>query len=779
MALRLLAAAAGLLLLLTVSVYAVLAAALPRRSGEAPVPGLTAPVAVALDARAIATVRGESFLDVLRGQGYLHAQERFFQMDLLRRSSAAELSELFGERALAADLSQRPFGYSARARALRAALPAEQNAWLDAYTQGVNAGLADLGARPPEYWLAGTAPRPWAAEDTLLVVLTFYTMLSNNESYERAQGVMHAVLPPPLYELLTPSTSRFDRPLLGASAVDPTGGYAPVPIPGADVVDLRRQNARPPGGAPRVSPPLVGPASNNWAVDATRGEAGRALVANDPHLSLRLPNIFYRIELEWPERALRGVSIPGLPGVLIGASRDVAWGATVSNADQSDWVVVEVDPADPSRYRTPDGYEPFTVGTAEIAVAGREPERIETRETRWGPVVAEDWLGRPLALHATWLEPQGLDLGLLGLAEAADVASASVILARWAGPSLNWVLADREGEIAWVVNGPLPRRVGFDGSRPESLADGTRFWQGRIPPPGAIGGRDGVLFTANNRTLPRERADALSRMWMRPLRAKRIDELLGARRTFGEGDFLAMQLDTLAEGYEPMRALILDVVAADESEPKLLRARELAQAWNGRADADQPAFRLLHAYYLALTERALEPLLAPAIDADPSFVYRWPLADEVLRRLLDERPVHLLTREHATWQSFLRQVLLDTATAVERADAIDAPWGEVNVLDVAHPFAGSLGPFARWLRLPRAPLPGSMISLRVAAPTYGAVLRMAVAPGAPASGVLELAGGQSGHFLSPQFRDQLADWLDGAPTPFLAGETATSFTLVP
>ncbi len=779
MGLRVLAIAGGLLLVLLAAVYATLAASLPRRSGTTALPGLSAPLAVTLDARAIATVRGESFLDVLRGEGFLHAQERFFQMDLLRRSSAGELAELFGERALEADRAQRPFGYREHARTLRAALPAEQVAWLDAYTAGVNAGLADLAARPPEYWLVGAEPQPWLPEDSLLVVLTFYTMLSNNDSYERPQGVMHAVLPPALYEFLTPSTSRFDRPVLGSSPSDPTGGYVPLPIPAAGVVDLRQRRAPPRDAAPRVQPPLLGPASNNWAVDATRGAGGRALVANDPHLSLRLPNIFYRVELEWPERALRGVSIPGLPGVLIGASNHVAWGATVSNADQSDWVVVEVDPTNPNRYRTPDGFEAFTTRSAEIAVAGGAPVRSDSRATRWGPVVAEDWLGRPLALHATWLEPQGLDLDIVGLAEATDVASASVILARWAGPSLNWVLADRTGEIAWVANGPLPRRVGFDGSRPESLADGSRSWQGRRAPPGALGGRDGVLYTANNRTLPPSQADAVSRMWMRPLRAKRIDELLAERRTFAEHDFLAMQLDTRAEGYEQIRTTILDVVASDERDPELQRARALAEAWNGSADVDQAAFRMLNAYYRALLERTLEPLLAPAIEADPTFVYRWPLVDEVLRRLLDDRPVHLLTSEHADWPSFLRQVLREALADIERGGALHAEWGEVNVLDVEHPFAGSLGPLGRPLRLPPAPLPGSMISLRVAAPSYGAVLRMAVAPGAPENGVLELAGGQSGHFLSPQFRDQQRDWVDGAPAPFLAGELAARVEITP
>ena len=779
MAFRGLALAAGLALALLALAYAVLGAALPRRSGEAPVPGLGAPVAVALDDRAIPTVRAASFLDALRAQGYLHAQERFFQMDLLRRQSAGELAELFGERALEADRAQRPFGHREQARNLLTALPPEQAAWLDAYTEGVNAGLRDFRARPPEYWLVGGPPREWQPEDSVLVALTFYTSLSSNHVFERAQGVMHAVLPPALYEFLTPSTSRFDRPVLGATPADPTGGYVPLALPGPDVVDLRMQRSPEPDDRRRVETSLVGAASNNWAVDASRGADGRAIVANDPHLNLRLPTTFYRVELEWPGRALRGASIPGLPGVLIGANDDVAWGATNSNADQSDWVVVEVDPPDPNRYLTPDGSEPFTTRVEEIAVAGGDTVSLETRATHWGPVVAEDWLGRPLALHATWLEPRGLDFGILRLAEATDVASASVILARWAGPAQNWMLADRHGEIAWVVNGPLPRRVGFDGSRPESLADGSRAWQGRLPPPGAIGGRDGAMFTANSRTLPPERADAFSRMWIRPLRAKRIDELLAAQRTFDERDFVAMQLDTRAEGYEQMRATILDVVPPDDREPKLRRARELAEQWNGNADLDQAAFRMLQAYYSALLERAFAPLIQPAVDADPGFVYRWPLAEEALRRLLDERPAHLLTSDYPSWPAFLRQVLLETLSTIERDADIDTEWGESNVLDVAHPLAASLGPLAARLRLPREALPGSFISVRVTAPAYGAVLRMAVAPGAPENGVLELPGGQSGHFLSPHFRDQLPAWVAGAPAPFLAGEPVASFTLTP
>jgi penicillin amidase len=358
------------------------------------------------------------------------------------------------------------------------------------------------------------------------------------------------------------------------------------------------------------------------------------------------------------------------------------------------------------------------------------------------------------------------------------------VLRRWSGPSMNWMLADTAGQIGWILNGPLPRRSGFDGSAPESWADGSRRWQNYAPPPESSGRSDGTLFTANSRTLEHEQANAISRMWMRPLRTKRIVDLLAAAPQFDERAFLAMQLDTRAEGYEQIRAVLLAAVSPNEAEPLLRQARELVSAWTGRADVDQPGFRILHSYYRALLERTLAPLLAPAVSADSTFVYHWPLADEVLRRLLDEQPAHFLTREHADWPAYLRTVLLDTLQAIDADPArpgVAAPWGEVNRLDVRHPFATQplLAPFARWLELPPAPLPGSTLSLRVTAPSYGAVIRMAIAPATPSEGVLQMSAGQSGHFLSPQFRDQQADWLDGTPTPFLAGPTVSRIDLLP
>jgi penicillin amidase len=578
-----------------------------------------------------------------------------------------------------------------------------------------------------------------------------------------------------VYQFLTPSTTRFDGPLVLSDAADPTGGYVPAPLPPPE--DLERVKNSAPSSGPRIDPPLLGPASNQWAIAPARSTRGLALLGNDPHLTLRLPNTFYRSELYWENRVVRGVGIPGLPGVLLGASATLAWGATVSNADQSDWVVVDVDPADSGRYRTPEGSAPFDIATDSVAVRGRPPEQIQIRSTRWGPVVDRDWQGRPLVLHGAWLAPAGLNLDLLDLMLVSSAAEAVEVVERWNGPSLNWTFADAAGGIAWAVNGPLPRRLGFDGSRPESWADGTRLWQGEHAAPRLTAAPDGVLYAANNRTLPAAEAAALSRMWMPALRAQRIGELFGQLPRLDERASLAMQLDTRVAAYDTIRDVVLEVVPADDADPVLAAARTHVAAWRGHAEASDVGFRLLHSYYRALVEQLLAPLVAPAAAADPRFVYRWPLADEPVRRLLEERPPELVPASSADWNAWLRTILRDTLARIAAADhGADAPWGEVNALDVAHPLGG-LPVVGRWLRLPRVPQPGSFASLRVAAPAYGAQFRMSVAPADPARGILQMSGGQSGHFLSPNFLDQQAAWVDGTPAPFLAGPAVETFTL--
>ncbi|HEX7079890.1 MAG TPA: penicillin acylase family protein [Gammaproteobacteria bacterium] len=773
-----------LLLLLAVllavagTVAATLTASLPRRDGAAEVRGLSAPVTIELDAHAIPRIRAATLADAFRAQGFVHAQERFFQMDLTRRDAAGELAELFGEIALDRDRERRRFRYRERARALAASLPAEQRAWLAAYVEGVNAGLEDLGSRPPEYWVLRAEPEPWTLEDSLLVVYAFYTMLSENHRYERSQGVMRATLPDDVYAFLTPAMSRFDRPLDAIGSPDPTGGYAPLPVPRA--ASLEPGAPAPPSGT-LVAPPLAAAASNQWAVAAERSASGTAIVANDTHLTLRLPNVFHRAELYWGGRVARGLGIPGVPGILVGATDRIAYGVTVSYADQSDWVVVETADGDRA-YRVPEGIEPFRIEREEIVVRGRdEPVVVEVASTRWGPVVARDWLGRPLVLHATWLEPGGVDLDVLRLMLADSVGEAVETLSGWAGPSLSYVLADADGDIGWITTGPLPIRTGFDGSVPESWADGARAWIGYREPPSIVAPESGALFNANNRALGAAKAEALGRAWMAPFRAHRIADLLAARPRFAERDFLAMQLDTRAEAYDIVRDVALRVLDEAEPDPVLAAARQRIADWNGRADATEVGFRLVYVCYRALRERVLAPLLAPVRAADPAFVYRWPLSDEPMRRLLEERPLDWLPEGFDDWDAFLRDVVVDAIQALEHAPAGLGPetaWGDANRLDVGHPFS-ALPLVGNLFRLPPVPQPGAAVTLRVAEPRRGAVMRMAVSPSAPENGILEMPEGQSGHFLSPHFRDLQKDWVDGAPTPFLAGETVDEYRLLP
>ncbi len=765
---------AGVLAAAAVALTLALSLSLPRRTGDVGLATLDAAVTIELDAAAIPRIRAETLEDAYRAQGFVHAQERFFQMDLGRRSAAGEVAALIGAAGLPLDRERRVAQLRQRARAIAAALPERHSNWLAAYAEGVNAGLADLGARPPEYWLLRTRPEPWRLEDSLLVVFAFYTMLSNNEAYERPQAIMEATLDADVYAFLTPSTTRFDRPLF-TSADDPTGGYFPLPLPETAV-----GTAAPSGAREIVLSPPAGGASNQWAVGAAHGSGDVAIVANDPHLGLRLPNVFHRAELHFAGRALRGLGIPGVPGIVIGATDQLAWGLTVSNADQSDWVIVEIDRDDPSVYRVPGGVEPFVVEHEAIEIRGRhEPEQLEVRRTRWGPLAGRDGLGRPLALQATWLEPGGLDLDLLELAYAGSVQQGLEVVAGWAGPSLNWMFADADGRVGWAVNGPLPVRRGFDGSVPRPRTEAHMGWDGFAEPPTYAGDPADVLFTANNRTLPADDAAGLSRVWMPPFRAKRIADLLAAERRFDEAALAAIQLDTRVEAYDEIRRIALDVLG-DDTDERIVAARAAIAAWDGRAEADSTGFRLLHAMHRALLERLLVPLLGPAIEADPQFVYRWPLADEPMRRLLDEQPPHLLPPGRPDWPAWLREVLVGALDDIEQNGRADlaASWGEVNRLAAAHPLAG-VPLIGRLLRLPAVPQSGAPLAVRVIEPARGAVVRMVVSPTRPEAGILQIAGGQSGHPLSRHFDDQWRAWHDGSPAPFLAGETVSTIVLQP
>lgn len=761
-----------------------LTASLPRLEGEATLAGLDAPVVVERDASGVPTIRGENRLDVARALGFVHAQERFFQMDLLRRQGAGELSELFGPAALEADRAARLHRFRHRARRALEALPDRHRQILDAYVAGVNTGLEALGSAPFEYMLLRTTPEPWRSEDSILVLAAMYFTLNDSTGdHESARGVAAEVLDPELLAFLAPAGTSWDAPLDGGVIEPPpmplSADLGPVPESLADVDDDLQAAA-------------VG--SNNWAVAGSRTADGRAIVANDMHLPLGVPNTWYRARLVWPggdgcggAHEIAGVTLAGSPAVVAGSTTRIAWGFTNSYGDWSDLVVLE---SDGDGYLTPDGPRPFDLVEETIVVRGSAPVAFEIRSTIWGPVVDEDHLGRPRALRWIAHDPEAANLALLDLEHAADLESALAVAATVGIPPQNFVCADAGGRIGWTIIGRIPKRRGFSGAVPASWADGTRGWDGWVPPeeaPRIVDPPDGILWSANNRTTSGEVLAILGDGGHDlGARARQIRDGLLALSDADEDDMLALQLDDRALLLERWRALALEALDDDAvaGHPRRALFRDLVRdTWTGRASAGSQAYRLVRAFRRAVFEHVYGRLMAPCKAADERFdISRFGQWEDSLWRLVDERPAHLI----GTGGPGSESELLAAVDAVmgHLADEVGSDpelwtWGRRNTLRMRHPLSRAVPQLASWLDMAPVELPGDSLMPRVQSATFGASERFAVSPGRESDGYFHMPGGQSGHPLSPHYRAGHADWAAGRTTPFLPGVTATTLTLVP
>jgi penicillin G amidase len=769
-----------LLLVASTTVYFFLRASLPLDSGELTVTGVGAEVSIVRDERGIPTIAGESLEDVAFGLGFVHAQERFFQMDLIRRQTAGELAALVGPRGLPSDRVQRPKRYRAVAERALAELPARHRLLLERYADGVNTGIGKLRSRHPEYWLLNVPPEPWLPEDALLVQLQHFDLLNAGLREEALANTMRAYLPEALVEFLLARQSRFDVLVLSPTTSD----YQPMPIPEPDVIDLRSAPIAAINHdlAVLTNEPMA--ASNAWAVGADRSIHGHAILASDPHLPLSLPNYFFQVHLVWPGGQAVGASVPGSWWIGFGATDQLAWGFTNGRGDLVDYVVVEIDPDRPERYLGPDGWEAFDIIEEEIAVRGQPANIIRIQSTRWGPVVSTDHLERPLAMRSRIHEPGGLNVAPFDFFHAPDVETAVELVRDWHGPSWGTLLADSSGQVGFVLSGQFPLREGFDGRWSVSWADGQVGWRGlldeelrpvRIDPP------EGAVFHANNRPVTAAWAHQIGSRWS-STRAHRVAELLSGQATFDEHSMLAMQLDTQVALHEIYRELVLELVDANEIRPHLRLAREQAHGWNGRADADQVGFRILEAYQLAIMEALLRPVLVPVLEADPGFRLNWGLVIEPILRIVEERPEHWLPPGHEEWSSFLRTTLEQTVTELDRDTATppaEATWGEVNRMGLRHPIAGRLPVIGDWFNIDPQPMPGHTHAVRAQSLNYGAALRLVASPGRLDEGLFHMPGGQSGHFLSPHYRSAHPDWVNGRAQSLLPGSRAHELRLIP
>lgn len=781
---RILGSVLLLVLLLALALWLALRGSLAQLDGERAVAALTAPVELQRDARGYLTVTAENRLDVARALGFTHAQERFFQMDLMRRNAAGELSALVGAKALPLDRQRRLHRFRHRAEQGLATLPADQRALLDAYVSGVNAGLTALNARPPEYLLLRQQPRPWVAADTVLVAYGMYLDLQASQGRDDiAMGLLHDAVPADWYAFLNQHSADWQ------AALDDSRMTA-VPLPASPLPDALRTVKTACSDCSLQDARDIG--SNNFAVAAARGVDGRAIVADDMHLGLRSPGTWFKARMKWTdangEHDVAGVTLPGAPLLVVGSNGHVAWGFTNTTSDWADVVALKLNAAG-THYLAGGAEKPLARVVERIEIAGEAPVDHVVLESEWGPVMPQAApRGQAYALRWVAHDVEGMNLRLMHM-EAAKTVDEAVQLAAGAGmPAQNLLVADAGGRIAWTVIGAMPRRVGVvDMDRPQDWSDGRARWQGFLSAaeqPSIVDPADGRLWTANARMVG---GDAMKLMgnggWDLGARGQQIRDDLRAHDKLDEAGLHAIQLDHRALFLQHWRRLLLEQVLT----PEFVAANGLAD-YRHEVDSSADAARPDAVGYLlvrAFREQALKQLFAPLaglLEAQGLKLRDLKMVPETPGwALIQAARPDTLPAAYKSWPELLQQAVL--ASRKELLDKYGslaaATWGADNTTSMRHPLSAAVPPLAGWLDQASQGMAGDSHMPRVHNHGHGQSERMVVSPGHEERGILVIPGGQSGHPMSPFYRADHAAWLAGEPLPFLPGETKHRLVLRP
>jgi penicillin amidase len=744
--------------------YLWLRQSLPQIDGEIMVAGLEAPVTVVRDRWAIPHIEAESLRDATFALGFVHAQDRLFQMEFRRRLGAGRLAEVVGEAALPTDRFMRTLGLYRRAEASLAYLEPDTIAWFEAYASGVNAFLESrTGPLPPEFLILGhTELEPWRPADSLVWLRLMALDLGVNYRDELLRV-------------------RLARRLSDEQIADIWPDY-PADAP-TTLVEVARALPWDQLAAALPPAPPGGIGSNAWVVAGNRTTTGAPLLANDPHLGLQAPGVWYLAHLRAPEIELVGATLAGVPGIVLGHNGAIAWGFTNTGADVQDLFVERLDPDDPARYLVPGGTAPFETREEIIRIKGAPALTLTIRETRHGPVISDLMAdagrlvpgGGVAALAWTALaEDDRAAQALLGIARARDWPQFVEALRAVGAPIQNVHYADTSGRIGFIAPGRVPIRKNGDGRWPVPGWTGAYDWDGWVPSealPRALDPQDGVLFNANNRVVPEGYPYLLTADWEAPYRARRLARLLD-RGGFQPQDFAAIQADQLSL---LARDLLPIMLSAEPSGPGAADAMAALDAWDRvmRSDAAEPL--LFAAWYRELSRLVYADELGDLFD---SF---WGVRPQFMSRILTDRqiwcddirtdPVETCAERAA---SALNAALLDLAG--RRGDAPDAwRWGDAHRARMAHPIFEDLPVLDQLFDIEVAS-GGDSVTVNVGhfsprnearpfanthAATYRAIYDLADLDRSR----FVAATGQSGNPLSRHYRDLTALWVAGQAIP--------------
>jgi penicillin amidase len=703
-------------------------ASLPQIDGSFRLTGLSATVEVLRDPFGIPHLFGSTLEDLARAAGFVHAQDRFFQMEMSRRIGSGTLAEILGESALPLDRRVRLHGLGLAARTELDRTDPEARRMLDAYADGVNAYLeAHRDKLPPELQILGLKPSPWEAADSLAIVKWMSYLLSENGSVE----------------------------LLRARLADTVGIESAYLLTG-------------------LSPPV----EERVGLLGAPGPLVRGSLQS--HLPLAMPSVWYEIHLSGGGLDVAGASLPGIPFVIIGHNDRIAWGATALYADVQDHYLETLDPADNGQYAALGVWESFEVFSETIRVAGASPVTMQIQRSRHGVVISEQPRdGQVLALR--WDGPWNGDsaLALLRLNQAAGWIDFTEALRTLTSPALAFVYADVEGNIGFFPAGEIPVRVGFDGSLPVDGASGEFEWQGYIPhemKPVVLNPEEGFIVSANQKMVPDDSDYPLGRDQLAPFRANRILALVGSRAQLGVADFQAIQADRYDISTE---SLLRYLVALDVEPGEASAAQRLLRAWDGKMGrGSAPA--LYQAFYLRLLENTFQDDVGEALYPDlldfieigfPGGIYS--IVEDPNSVWWDHRATAAVEDRTAIFKQSFEEATALLSTRQGR-DPSDWDWATLHGVLFEHPLGRerALG----WI-FNRGPAPfggstftiaNAMVSLTepFRAPA-GTSLRLVIDVGNWNAMSSVISTGASGHPLSPHYFDQNRDWQTGRNHPLL------------
>ena len=773
---------------------------LPQTDGTLNVSGLLGELRIERDALGIPTIKAGSAEDAMFGLGFAHAQDRLWQLETHRRIGSGRLAEAFGPGALETDKFLRSLGVKRAATAQWAKASPEGRAAILAYTAGVNAYLqGHMKARPPEFIVLGVQPEPWTPEDSMAWAIMMAWDLGGNWSTELLRMRLALKMPVDRINQLIPPYPG-DPPMATA---DYAALFRGLKLDGK--LGQQALNFAPESG-------VEGVGSNTWVVHGSHTDTGKPLLANDPHLKLSAPALWYFARLEAPGLKVAGATMPGLPFVVLGQNENIAWGFTNTGPDVQDLYIERIKPDDANQYQTPDGWARFESVAETIKVKGQADVAVTVRATRHGPVISDsgvaegltggnDKPGYALAMRWTALDPDPstIDAGI-AFGRAKSVAEFVAASARYVAPMQNMVVADREGHIGVVSAGRVPLRKpenDLKGQVPSPGWDARYDWAGFLEPsltPRELDPPRGWIATANQRIHAPDYPHYLTNEWAVPYRMQRIEQLLSAKPRHNIDGLRDMQADVLSLGTQRLLPFIRK---AKTEHPLAAAAHQQLAGFDGTMAADKAAPLIVWAWARQLTL---------AVFADD-------IGQPLMERTLGSRSFRdalegVLERNDDRWcddqstpaaETCAQQMdvafgkALDELQAVHGADVAQWQWGKAHVARSEHRPFSRVKPLARWFEL-RTPVGGdtytvnvSRVNLKPDSTTgelyldeHGPSLRALYDLGDLSQSRFMHSSGQSGILFSPLYGGFVERWAKVQYVPLWshAAPTAT-LSLVP